>query len=251
MVGGGRRPAASAHSVPFASTFAAFFTPRLRLHPHGRHLARPTSTCAARTPACRSARTARRRWRLEDLAMMRAVYGSTVLYPSDANQTAQLVAAMAATAGISYLRTTRGKTPVLYGAGRDVPHRRQQGAAPVRRATRSPSSPRHHPPRGAQGRRRPRGRGHRRPRDRPLLGQADRRGDAHRGGAGHRRPARGRRGPLAGGRPGRRRCWRRSPSGRRRGAAAPARGQAGGAQDMPGSGTPAELLPPPASTPPT
>src|SRR5256885_4427913 len=51
---------------------------------------------------------------LEDLAMMRAVYGSTVLYPSDANQTAQLVAEMAEHDGISYIRTTREKTPVIY-----------------------------------------------------------------------------------------------------------------------------------------
>ncbi|HUG49114.1 MAG TPA: transketolase [Candidatus Limnocylindria bacterium] len=52
---------------------------------------------------------------LEDLAMMRAVHGSTVLYPSDANQTARLVALMAELAGISYLRTTRGATAVIYG----------------------------------------------------------------------------------------------------------------------------------------
>jgi transketolase len=51
---------------------------------------------------------------LEDLAMMRAVCGSTVLYPCDANQTARLLALMAETRGISYLRTTRGKTDVIY-----------------------------------------------------------------------------------------------------------------------------------------
>jgi transketolase len=51
---------------------------------------------------------------LEDLAMMRAVAGSTVLYPSDANQTAALVSEMAELTGISYLRTTRAKTPVIY-----------------------------------------------------------------------------------------------------------------------------------------
>src|SRR5439155_7623228 len=51
---------------------------------------------------------------LEDLAMMRAVHGSTVLYPCDANQTARLVGLMTERAGISYLRTTREKTPVLY-----------------------------------------------------------------------------------------------------------------------------------------
>jgi transketolase len=51
---------------------------------------------------------------LEDMAMMRAVHGSTVLYPCDANQTAHLVVAMADLPGISYLRATRGKTPVIY-----------------------------------------------------------------------------------------------------------------------------------------
>ena len=54
---------------------------------------------------------------LEDLAMLRAIHGSTVLYPSDATGTAALVEAMAATPGISYLRTTRGAYPVLYPAG--------------------------------------------------------------------------------------------------------------------------------------
>jgi transketolase len=51
---------------------------------------------------------------LEDIAAFRAVHGSTVLHPCDANQTAQLVAAMAETEGISYLRTLRPATPVLY-----------------------------------------------------------------------------------------------------------------------------------------
>ena len=51
---------------------------------------------------------------LEDLAMMRAVHGSTVLYPADGNATAKLTAAMAETHGVTYLRTTREKTPALY-----------------------------------------------------------------------------------------------------------------------------------------
>jgi transketolase len=58
---------------------------------------------------------------LEDLAMMRAVHGSTVLYPCDANQTARLVAAMADHQGITYLRTTRGATPVIYGSDEAFP----------------------------------------------------------------------------------------------------------------------------------
>jgi len=58
---------------------------------------------------------------LEDLAMMQAVHGCTVLYPSDATSTAALVAAIADTSGVSYLRTTRGAYPVLYDAGETFP----------------------------------------------------------------------------------------------------------------------------------
>jgi len=54
---------------------------------------------------------------LEDLASYRAVHGSTVLYPSDPNQTAALVPQMAEREGIVYMRTTREKTPVLYQPG--------------------------------------------------------------------------------------------------------------------------------------
>jgi transketolase len=58
---------------------------------------------------------------LEDLAMMRAVHGSTVLYPCDANQTARLVATMAGLEGIRYLRTSRGEAPVIYGPDEEFP----------------------------------------------------------------------------------------------------------------------------------
>jgi len=58
---------------------------------------------------------------LEDLAAFRAVHGSTVLYPSDANQTARLVEAMVDLDGISYLRTTRASTPVIYDPGEEFP----------------------------------------------------------------------------------------------------------------------------------
>jgi transketolase len=58
---------------------------------------------------------------LEDLAMMRAVHGSTVLYPCDATSAAALVLAMADLEGISYMRTTRGAYPVLYDAAETFP----------------------------------------------------------------------------------------------------------------------------------
>src|SRR5215510_1054867 len=58
---------------------------------------------------------------LEDLALFRAVHGSVVLYPCDANQTAALLAELAADRGIGYLRTTRGNTPVIYPPGEAFP----------------------------------------------------------------------------------------------------------------------------------
>ena len=58
---------------------------------------------------------------LEDLAMMRSLHGSTVLYPSDATSAAALTVAMSDTYGISYLRTTRGAYPVLYETGERFP----------------------------------------------------------------------------------------------------------------------------------
>jgi transketolase len=51
---------------------------------------------------------------LEDLAMMRAIVGSTVLYPSDAVCAEKLVEQMAAHRGICFLRTSRPRTPVIY-----------------------------------------------------------------------------------------------------------------------------------------
>jgi transketolase len=53
---------------------------------------------------------------LEDLAMMRAVHGSTVLYPCDPNQAAKLTRLMADTPGVVFMRTTRGAYPTLYAA---------------------------------------------------------------------------------------------------------------------------------------
>src|SRR5206468_4412250 len=56
---------------------------------------------------------------LEDIAALRAVHGSTVLHPCDANQTAKLVAKLADRDGISYIRTLRPNTAVIYGADED------------------------------------------------------------------------------------------------------------------------------------
>jgi transketolase len=58
---------------------------------------------------------------LEDLAAFRAIHGSVVLYPSDANQTSALVRLLADRRGISYLRVTRAELPVVYPPGEQFP----------------------------------------------------------------------------------------------------------------------------------
>ena len=58
---------------------------------------------------------------LEDIAMFRAVYGSAVLYPSDAVSTERLTEAMARRPGVNYLRTSRPKFPIIYSTGESFP----------------------------------------------------------------------------------------------------------------------------------
>jgi transketolase len=58
---------------------------------------------------------------IEDLALFRALAGSTVLYPADGTSAVALTERMASLEGISYLRSTREATPVLYGADDDFP----------------------------------------------------------------------------------------------------------------------------------
>jgi len=58
---------------------------------------------------------------LEDIAMFRALDGSTVLYPCDAVSAARLTEVAVAEPGIVYLRTTRGKTPVIYETSEAFP----------------------------------------------------------------------------------------------------------------------------------
>jgi transketolase len=105
---------------PFASTFAAFFT-------RAYDFVRMAAISRANIKLCGShagvsiGEDGPSQMALEDLAAFRAVHSSTVLYPSDANQTARLVEEMADRDGIVFLRTTRANTPVIYEAGEDFP----------------------------------------------------------------------------------------------------------------------------------
>ncbi|HEV2458560.1 MAG TPA: transketolase [Ktedonobacterales bacterium] len=100
---------------PFASTFAAFFS-------RAYDFIRMAAVSRANVKLCGShagvsiGEDGPSQMALEDLSMMRTVFGSIVLYPCDANQTGHLVQAMADFRGISYLRTTREKTPIIYKA---------------------------------------------------------------------------------------------------------------------------------------
>jgi len=53
---------------------------------------------------------------LEDLAMFRAIPGSTVFYPSDAVSTEKAVELAANTRGICFIRTSRPNVPVIYAS---------------------------------------------------------------------------------------------------------------------------------------
>jgi transketolase len=116
--------------IPFASTFAAFFS-------RGYDFLRMAGISGANIKLCGSHAGTEigpdgpSQMALEDLAALRAIHGSTVLYPADATAAAALTAEMADTPGIVYLRTTRGAWPVLYPSGEDFP----VGGSKVLRAT--------------------------------------------------------------------------------------------------------------------
>lgn len=108
------------HYIPFASTFAAFLS-------RAYDFIRMAAISRANFNLCGShagvsiGEDGPSQMALEDIAMFRAVHGSTVLYPSDANQTVQLLSEMSEHKGINFLRTTREKTPVIYSAEERFP----------------------------------------------------------------------------------------------------------------------------------
>jgi transketolase len=106
--------------VPFASTFATFFSraadqirvagiSQANLKMTGSHVGVSIGEDGPSQMA------------LEDLALMRAIAGSTVLYPAEAVATEKLVEQMAQHKGICFLRTSRPKTPVIYGNEEQFP----------------------------------------------------------------------------------------------------------------------------------
>src|SRR5262249_39454483 len=101
---------------PFASTFAAFFS---RAYDFIRmaSISRASISLSGSHAGVEIGADGPSQMALEDLAIMRAVHGSTVLYPSDATSAAALVAAMAHLEGVPHIRPTRGAHRVLYPDG--------------------------------------------------------------------------------------------------------------------------------------
>jgi transketolase len=106
--------------VPFASTFATFFTRACdQIRVAG--ISQANLKLVGSHVGVSIGEDGPSQMVLEDLAMMRAIAGSKVLYPSDAVCAEKLVEQIAQTKGICFLRTSRPKTPVLYNNTEEFP----------------------------------------------------------------------------------------------------------------------------------
>jgi transketolase len=105
---------AACGKIPFVATFAAFFT---RAYDFIRMAAISGSNLklVGTHVGVSIGEDGPSQMGLEDIAMMAAQPGVTVLYPSDATCTYRLVEAAANHKGMVYLRAGRPKSPVLYG----------------------------------------------------------------------------------------------------------------------------------------
>lgn len=101
--------------IPFASTFACFLT---RAYDQIRMAAisQANLKLVGSHAGVSIGEDGPSQMALEDLAMMRAIEGSTVIYPSDAVAAAEAVRLAAEHRGIVYIRTSRPKTPVIYSS---------------------------------------------------------------------------------------------------------------------------------------
>jgi transketolase len=106
--------------VPFASTFATFFT-RAADQIRVAGISQSNLKLVGSHVGISIGEDGPSQMALEDLAMMRAVVGSTVLYPADAVATEKLLEQMAILKGVAFLRTSRPKTPVIYGNDETFP----------------------------------------------------------------------------------------------------------------------------------
>jgi transketolase len=106
--------------VPFASTFATFFT-RAADHIRVAGISQANIKLVGSHVGVSIGEDGPSQMALEDIALMRAIVGSTVLYPAEAVATEKLLEQMASHKGVCFLRTSRPKTPVIYGNDEQFP----------------------------------------------------------------------------------------------------------------------------------
>jgi transketolase len=106
--------------IPFASTFATFFT-RAADQIRVAGISQANLKLVGSHVGISIGEDGPSQMALEDIAVFRAVQGSSVLYPADAVATEKLLEEMAKTRGIQFLRTSRPKTPVIYGNDEKFP----------------------------------------------------------------------------------------------------------------------------------
>ena len=104
---------ASRGAIPFPSTFACFLT-RASDFIRMAGISNANVKLAGSHAGVSIGEDGPSQMALEDLAMMRSVPNCVVLYPCDGISTERLVAAAAYHQGMTYIRTTRPKTPVIY-----------------------------------------------------------------------------------------------------------------------------------------
>jgi transketolase len=107
-------------AIPFPSTFACFLT-RASDFIRMAGISRSNVKLAGSHAGVSIGEDGPSQMALEDLAMMRSVPDCAVLYPCDATSAERLVAAMAQRPGMAYMRTSRPKTPVIYGPDEKFP----------------------------------------------------------------------------------------------------------------------------------
>jgi transketolase len=106
--------------LPFVSTFAAFFTRAFDQIRMSQYSQSQIVFCGSHAGVS-IGEDGPSQMGLEDIALFRNVTGSIVLYPCDALSCEKLVEVAASHEAISYIRTTRGATPVIYGAAEAFP----------------------------------------------------------------------------------------------------------------------------------
>jgi transketolase len=111
---------ASRGKIPFVSSFAAFLTRAFDQIRMSQYSGANIKFCGSHAGVS-IGEDGPSQMGLEDIAMFRSVFGSVVLYPSDAVSTEKIVEEAAKHKGIVYIRTTRKDTPIIYKANEEFP----------------------------------------------------------------------------------------------------------------------------------